>query len=137
MANKSPKRKYGEFRVLVEWKRKGKFAIRPEFVPSLAAYFLMIGRVYQRAIDGMEYRLAIDTVPGLVENIAMMKTCQAHIQRLLDNLPTNFDGDDWRDAVVEICRLMGIEPTSTPLADVPEGTFGNLLAEAQHGTEPR
>ena len=136
MANKSQKKKYGEFRVLVEWKRKGKFAIRPEFIPSLAAYFLMIGRVYQRAIDGMNRRLAVDTVPGLAENVATMEMCQAHIQRLLDNLPTNFDGDDWRDAVVEICRLMGIEPTSTPLADVPENTFANLLAEAQNGAKP-
>lgn len=138
MAGKSKRKKFGEFRVFVEYMRRGKYRIRPEFVPSLAAYLLMIGGVYERTIRGMEQRLALDTVPGLPESIATLRICQNHLQRMLDNLSQNFDAGDWQPAVASICQLMNIQPDSAPPEEILDGTFTHAISEEPtDGSEPR
>lgn len=137
MAGKSKRRKYGEFRVFVENRGKGRFRIRPEFVPSMAAYLVMIGRVYQRAIDGMNNRLATDTVPGLPEAVATLTACQRHLQRLLDNLTNHFERDDWAAAVQQICNLMHIQPDTSPIQEILDDTFAHQITEDVNGDDAR
>lgn len=131
--DKSRRKKYAEFRVFVEYKKRGKYAIRHEFVPSVAAWLLMHGRVYQRAIDAMNVKLARDTVPGLAESIAGYEKCQQHLQMLLNSLTTNFHGDDWKDAVAEVCQLMKITPDSGPLDEIAENVFNHQITELPNG----
>lgn len=137
MPGKSKNRRYGEFRVFVEWRKRGKWAIRPEFVPSLAAWLLMMGRRYERMVKGMEDKLAVKTIPGLAESAEVLRVCTSHVQRLLDALSENFDNDDWQSAVAEICQLMNIRPESKPLDEVPPGEFEHLMSEPTNATRAK
>lgn len=135
MSGKSQKQKYGEFRVFVEWRRRGKWVIRPEFVPSVAAWLLMIGKKYERMAQGMRDRLAIVTVPGLKQSIDTVEVCCKNIQLLLDSLTDHFGNEDWQAAVKDICELMGIRPSSSPMEEVPAGQFAHLISEPIYATD--
>jgi len=129
MANKKKALKYGEFRIFMEYLGRGKYRINPAFVPSMSAWLLMHGRVYQRAIDGMRQKLAQDTIVGLKECCEALEKCQAHLQRLMDSLTNNFDKMDWYESVQVISALLGIEPDSTPLEWIPPGKFAHVISE--------
>lgn len=135
MPGKPKDTRYGEFRVFVEWMRKGKFRIRREFIPSLAAWLLMLGRRYEKMAQGMRDKLAVKQIPGLEESARVMEICTQHIQRLLNTLPENFDKDDWISSVSEICALMDITPTTTPIQDIPEGQFEHTITETEGGSD--
>jgi hypothetical protein len=135
MPNKSKKTRYAEFRVFTEWRRRGKWRIATAFVPSMAAWLLMIARRYERMIDGMERGNLTDTVPGLAESAKTLRVCIENIQRLMNTLPDNFDDADWKSAVAEICARMQIRPSSQPLEELPPGEFEHLIMEPAHGSD--
>lgn len=135
MAGKPKATRFGEFRLMVEYMKRGKFRIRPEFQPSIAAYLLMMGNVYQKAIQGMESRLALETVPALEGAVDTLRTCQRHIARLMAVLPQNFDVSDWSLAVAEVTELLGLEPDSPAPADIADGTFTPLIPVPTDGPD--
>lgn len=137
MAGKSSKTRYGEFRVLIEYKRRAKYGFRTEFIPSMAAYLLMIGRGYEKAVEGLKAALNRETVPGAAEAIATYETCQKNIQMLINSLAINFHRDDWTAAVEEVCKLFDIQPTSDPMPDIQPDAFGGLLTELDDGNNAR
>lgn len=134
MAKAKRVRKKADFRTFVEWRRKGKLAIRSEFIPSLAAYLLMLGQVYDRTVNGMREKLAVETVVGLKENIERTLICQRHLQLLLDNLTNHFGREDWLAAVAEVCRLLGLTPDAETLTTDADAVISHTFTEEGDGS---
>lgn len=135
MPGKPEKTKYGEFRHFTEWMRRRKWRVRRELLPPMAAWLLMYARRYERQIEGMENRLVMGSVPGLKESCQTLRICVMNLQMLMNQLTQNFDHDDWKSAVQEVCVLMDIHAETPPIQDIPEDQFDTLLPPVTDGSD--
>lgn len=136
MSKKSPKSAYGEFRMLVEWQRNNRRRIKPEAVPSIAAFLLMIGRRYQATADGLANDVTQKTVPGAPELLARAEVARDVCAALLRILPETFSATAWYEAVADTCAVMGIVPFQEPPEDVPAAAFNQFAEELERGSNP-
>jgi len=131
MSKKSPKSAYGEFRMCVEWVRGNRRRLKPEAVPSFAAFLLMIGRRYQATADGLANEVTQKTVPGAPELLARAEIARDVCAALLRILPETFSATAWYEAVADTCAVMGIVPFQEPPDDVPAEQFSLFAQELE------
>lgn len=127
MANKPKETFYTEARNIAEYVRRGKFKLRAEYVPGIAAWILMLARRQAKARESLANKLVTDAVPGMEEAIASLDKSLEVLAMLMRLLPENFGWQDWNPAVADINEMLGVVIGGGPLQEVPDVNLETIL----------
>lgn len=96
------------FELLTQALRRGRRRIRPEYVPELCAWLLMMSKRYENYHKQLKSSFAIPHDKNIRATMQYVGHCLRAIQELIDSLCDGFDGFAWRECTDVISSQLGI-----------------------------
>lgn len=118
MGNRPHNTKYIEARNVCAGISGGRASLKPEVVPGLMAWILMLSRRYCRQAQAMRDKMVLATVPQMEGAAKRMDQAAEHLVWLARAVPQNFTREEYRMAAEEVAKLLGLRPGMVPGFDL-------------------